>query len=101
MQPNHTSLTDKEIAKEIAEEIVRLRNFADSIHILMTKYRIIDGTGAPIPWRQDLARLEELEEYRSLMSDRSQELAQLIGGEEFESSPFLAVWKKYCQSPNR
>jgi len=93
-------MTDKEIAKAIAEELHRLHKWSDSVSILMSKYRTIDREGNPIPWRQDLAELQNLEEYRDLMQYRDAELAQLIGGEEFEASPFLAVCRKYCQSRN-
>jgi L-rhamnose isomerase len=90
-------MTEKEMATQLAAEIARLRNFVDSIHILMTKYRTVDATGTPIPWRQDLSDLQALEEYRDLVQSRDLELAQLTGGEEFGSPPFRAVWKKYCQ----
>jgi hypothetical protein len=93
-------MTDKEIAQQLAEELHRLRNWRDSVEILMSKYRTLDREGTPMPWRQDLADLQDLEEYRALRRDRDVELAELIGGEEFESSPFLAVWRKYCQSRN-
>jgi len=94
-------MTDKEMAQQIAEELQRFRNRVDSLEILMSKYRTVGRDGVPIPWRQDLKEQESLQEYRELMQDRATELAQLIGGEEFGSSPFLAVWKKYCQSHHR
>jgi len=94
-------MTDKEMARQIAEKMQQLRNRIDSIEILMTKYRTVDPKGNPLPWHQDLADLQDLEEYRLLMQDRDKELAQLIDGEEFESRPIQAVWKKYCQSRNQ
>ena len=94
-------MTDKGMAQDIAEELHRLRSLVDSFDILMTKYPIIDPHGIPVPWRQDLVRLEELDEYRLLVQQREKEISELIGGEEFESHPILAVWKKYCQSRNQ
>lgn len=86
------------MAQQIAQELQRLRNKVDSMEIMLAKYRIVGQDGAPMPWRHDLAELEDLQEYRDLLHDRAVELATLIGGAEFESSPILAVWRKYCQS---
>lgn len=94
-------MTDKEMARQITEELQRLRNLVDSFDILMTKYPVINPEGIPVRWREDLRRLEELDEYRELMENRRRELGELVSGEEFESSPIRAVWKKYCQSRNQ
>jgi hypothetical protein len=94
-------MTDKEMMKQIAEELQRLRDWSESVAVLMSKYRTVDREGNPLPWRQDLNDLQHLPEYRDLMESRDLELAQLIDGEEFESAPIRAVWGKYCQSRNR
>lgn len=87
------TMTDREMAQQIAEELVRLRNRVDSLEILMTNYRTLDREGTPIPWRHDLAEMEKLEEYQELLRDRSLALAQLFDGGEAERFPFRAVWK--------
>lgn len=94
-------MTDREIAQQVAEEIIRLRNRVDAMETLLSRYQPVDREGVRIPWRRDLLEVEVLEEYRELVHNRSLELAGLFDGEEGESSPFRAVWKKYCQPPHR
>lgn len=95
-------MTDKEMARQIAEEMVRLRKRAEAIEILLAGYRMVDRDGQDILWRRELAELREYNnEYKALVHEREQQLKELLDGEEFESSPFQAVWKTYCQYRTR
>ena len=95
-------MRDKEIAQQIAEELNRLRNRVDTLEILMAGYRVVGRNQEELPWRKDLADMQEVNvEYQALMRERDEQLRQLLDGEEFESSPFQAVWKTYCQRRSR
>jgi len=91
-------MTDQEMAKQMAEEFQRLRNWTDAIAVLMSKYRTFDAQGNPLPWRQDVEDVQKLPEFLDLIESREAELASLTSGAEFESSPFRVVWEKYCRS---
>ena len=90
------------MAQQIAEELVRLRKRAEAIEVLLAGYRMIDRDGRGILWHKELADLKEHNaEYQDLARERDRQLQELLDGAEFESSPFQAVWKTYCQSRNQ
>jgi hypothetical protein len=92
-------MTNKEMARKIGEEIIRLRSRIDALEGVMLEYRVMDS-GHPakeIPWRRDLVRVEAEPSHQQLILERSERLQAALHDEVPESALIQVLWRNYCQ----
>jgi len=91
-------MTDKEMALQIGNEIIRLQSRIDALEALFSKYMINDPNGGKhqIPVREGLVQIESEEIHHELIRARSERLQEAVDASEDESHLFQALWKIYC-----